>query len=332
MAAESKKQCLRIGTHSGAFHCDEALGCWLLRNTDRFKDAQVVRSRDPEVLKDLNAVIDVGGVYDSDAYRFDHHQKEFSEIFGHGFFTKLSSAGLVYKHFGREVISRLLGIPMDDPSLDTIYLAAYKQFMEAIDAVDNGVNQWNSDAPPKYICNTSLSSRVSFLNPQWNEDSSDEVQYARFCQAMELTGSEFKDSIDYIYKGWLPARKFVKEALEQRFDVDSSGSIMRLNNYCPWKSHLYELENEMELEKPILFCLYEDGREKKWRVQSVSVSPGSFQSRKLLPTPWRGLRSGELDKASGIKGCVFIHSSGFIGGNDTYEGALEMARGGLTLE
>jgi uncharacterized UPF0160 family protein len=29
---------------------------------------------------------------------------------------------------------------------------------------------------------------------------------------------------------------------------------------------------------------------------------------------------------SGVPGCVFVHASGFIGGNATYEGALEMAR------
>lgn len=39
-----------------------------------------------------------------------------------------------------------------------------------------------------------------------------------------------------------------------------------------------------------------------------------------------GVRDEELDKVSGIKGCVFVHASGFIGGNKTFEGALEMAR------
>ncbi len=52
---------LRIGTHSGTFHCDEALGCWMLRQTAKFRDAEIVRTRDPEVLKDLDVVIDVGG-------------------------------------------------------------------------------------------------------------------------------------------------------------------------------------------------------------------------------------------------------------------------------
>lgn len=63
-ASEAKKQCVRIGTHSGTFHCDEALACWMLMRTNKFKHAQIVRTRDQSVLKDLDAVVDVGGVYD----------------------------------------------------------------------------------------------------------------------------------------------------------------------------------------------------------------------------------------------------------------------------
>ena len=58
-----RKMAPTIGTHS-AFHCDEALGCFLLKRTKLLKDAGVVRSRDPAVLKDCDVVIDVGGVYD----------------------------------------------------------------------------------------------------------------------------------------------------------------------------------------------------------------------------------------------------------------------------
>ena len=63
-AATNKRKMVQIGTHNGTFHCDEALGCYLLQKTDRFKKGQVVRSRDPQVLQDLDIVIDVGGVYD----------------------------------------------------------------------------------------------------------------------------------------------------------------------------------------------------------------------------------------------------------------------------
>ena len=92
------RQMATIGTHSGSFHCDEALGCWLLQHTDRFKSATITRSRDPATLAALDVVIDVGGVYDEASLRFDHHQRGFEHDIGFGGFkTKLSSAGLVYK-------------------------------------------------------------------------------------------------------------------------------------------------------------------------------------------------------------------------------------------
>jgi hypothetical protein len=37
-----------------------------------------------------------------------------------------------------------------------------------------GVNQWDSDAPPKYVNNTHLSARVGRLNPDWNQDAGGE--------------------------------------------------------------------------------------------------------------------------------------------------------------
>lgn len=59
------------------------------------------------------------------------------------------------------------------------------------------------------------------------------------------------------------------------------------------------------------------------RVQCIPKNESSFQNRKDLL--WKGLRDDELSKASGIDGCVFVHVSGFIGGNKTFEGAMEMA-------
>lgn len=54
--------------------------------------------------------------------------------------------------------------------------------------------------------------------------------------------------------------------------------------------------------------LLQDTREKKWRVQAVSVQPGSFENRKSLPAAWRGLRDDELSSAAGIPGdCAYQH-------------------------
>jgi uncharacterized UPF0160 family protein len=328
--AGAKRNMVQIGTHSGTFHCDEALGCWMLKKTNKYKDASIVRSRDPETLKTMDVVIDVGGVYDPETERFDHHQREFKEVFGYGFNTKLSSAGLVYKHFGKEVIGNILGKPADDPDVSTIFLQVYRAFIEAVDAVDNGINPWDSKDPPKYVNNTHLGARVGQLNPSWNEPSTESILYDRFLDAVQLTGSEFEACVKYIANSWLPGRQYVLEALQQRHDVHASGHIIRLNTYCPWKEHLYQLEQELGIEGQVLFCLYEDDREKKWRIQAVSKAPGSFENRRSIgQEAWRGLRDDELSSKCGIPGCVFIHASGFIGGNATYEGALQMAKQSL---
>lgn len=65
---------------------------------------------------------------------------------------------------------------------------------QAIDAIDNGINQYDTDQPPKYVNNTHLSSRVGKLNLDWIEpDQSPEKENEAFSLAMHLAGSEFMD-------------------------------------------------------------------------------------------------------------------------------------------
>lgn len=48
-----------IGTHSGMFHCDEVLGCSMLKLL--YPDAEIIRTRDQKELDKLDLVLDVGG-------------------------------------------------------------------------------------------------------------------------------------------------------------------------------------------------------------------------------------------------------------------------------
>jgi uncharacterized UPF0160 family protein len=80
-----------------------------------------------------------------------------------------------------------------------------------------------------------------------------------------------------------------------------------------------------------LYVIYPDETSGDWRVQAVAVSPESFESRKALPEPWRGVRDEDLSRITGIEGCIFVHASGFIGGNKTKDGTLEMAKGAVKI-
>ncbi|KAG0735296.1 hypothetical protein G6F57_000198 [Rhizopus arrhizus] len=324
-----------IGTHSGHFHCDEALAIALLRRTDEFKDAILVRTRDPAKLAECDIIVDVGGVYDPATHRYDHHQRGFTETFDDKHATKLSSAGLVYKHFGKEVVGKLLGDAVSPSDAEKIYLKTYDCFVEALDANDNGISAYPNNITPLFKeTPTSLPDRVAKKNPSWNEVVTNDEVDARFVQASEMAGEELVDYVLRLKTSWLPARTLVVEALDKADEVHSSARIIALERSCPWKEHLLDLENERGLtgDKSILYVLYPEGSpEGNWRIQCVPVRPEGFENRKSLPEAWRGFRDDELSRISGIDNCIFVHAGGFIGGNKTRQGACEMARLALEL-
>ncbi len=55
--------------------------------------------------------------------------------------------------------------------IEIIYDKVYEEFIREIDAIDNGINIADER---KYEITTNLSSRVSFLNPEWNDKTKDE--------------------------------------------------------------------------------------------------------------------------------------------------------------
>lgn len=323
-----------IGTHSGTFHCDEALACAMLKTTPEWKDATIVRSRDPAILAKCGVVVDVGGVYDPENNRFDHHQKGFSDTMSElGFVTKLSSAGLVYRHYGVRVLKSILaGKCPADVIEKAVYPKVYKSFIEHVDGIDNGVNPF--DGNPRYAVTSSLSSRVGDLNPDWNEPSDDSVRNKKFALAMALALSEFIDKVTYYGGSWMAGRVILEGSMNHSEESsDPSGQIIVLDQYCPWKGHLLDLEKERGTEGRAKFMVYAEGEEvnSKWRVQAIPVSEDSFESRLSLAEAWRGLRDEELSKVSGIPGGVFVHAAGFIGGNVTKEGALLMAKRSIEM-
>lgn len=324
-----------IGTHDGTFHCDEALGCAMLQMMPEWAGSTIVRTRDLEELAKCDIVIDVGGVYDHAAKRYDHHQRTFTAVLGDAhpdvaaesrpdFSTKLSACGLVYKHYGLQ--SLLPALWAGPPSLlPTIYKKMYKSFVEEVDAIDNGVDI--ADGPLKYRVNTNLSARVGQLNPAWNEENGKDRRNALFREAMHLAGGEFEAGVGRLSASWWPARAIVEAAADALAAVDASGQILLLEQYAPWQGHLRDLEEERGLGEQVLYCLYPDSSGGSWRVQAVAKE--GFVSRKALPSPWRGVRDQDLSGITGIDGCVFCHQAGFIGGNATRAGALAMARAAL---
>jgi uncharacterized UPF0160 family protein len=330
----TKKQALstmKIGTHSGTFHCDEVLACFMLKLLPEYKDAEIVRTRDQKLLDTCDIVVDVGGVYDPSKHLYDHHQQTFTGTMkslkaGKPWTIKLSSAGLVYLHFGERALSELMGASPQDKLVQVIYDKVYEKFIQEVDAIDNGVPQYEGE--PRYGISTNLSSRVGHLNPPWNDNKMNEEE--QFVKALSLVGGEFKERVMFYSQVWWPGRQLVVTAINNRHQVDPSGEIVAFDDgFCPWKEHLFMIEKELQLKPNIKFAIFPDTKG-DWRVQGVPVAPDSFVLRVPLLAEWGGLRDDALSKVNGLPGSIFVHTTGFIGGHKEREGALQMAR--ITLQ
>ena len=354
-----------VGTHNGHFHADEALAVHMLRMLPTYRESRLVRTRDPKLLETCHTVVDVGGEYDAQRNRYDHHQRGFETTFP-GKQTKLSSAGLVYMHFGRALIAQRLAeernkpasaaatseeqkeeegkevVSEESPDVELLYNKIYESFIEAVDAHDNGISKYPRDAlaaasiEPRFSsAGFTLGAMVGRLNPNWNDpkpadpDAAQAHEDALFLTASRRIGEEFERTLDFMARAWLPARSIVQTAFDARRKHDPEGRILVLGGQSvPWKDHLYSLEEDKEDGKPsVLYVLYAESTQPgaKWRVQCVPETADSFTSRRPLPEAWRGFRDAELDAVAGVDVCVFVHAAGFIGGNKTFEGALEMA-------
>ncbi len=324
-----------IGTHSGVFHCDEIMAIAMLKLIPEFAAADVLRTRQPELLAACAVVVDVGGQYCAERGRFDHHQRGFHHTMP-GCSTKLSSAGLIFLHYGHHILrhlhARVVETDVEHAEREQVVAAVfpkvYKSFLEFIDAVDNGAH-----APGQ----TTLTDRVAAMNPQWNDPHSDAEIQRRFAAAVHLASVEFLHAVRVCMHVWWPARLVIAHAYADRFAVHASGRIMVLTYGCPWKEHLQFLEHHRQHHHPhphpgdppgpaVQYVVFPDDSGASWRVQAVSASAFGKPS---LPQAWAGHHGDTLRAITGIDGCIFVHATGYIGGNETMDGAIRMALGGL---
>ena len=275
---------ITIGTHNGHFHADEALAVYMLRQLPEYAGAALVRTRDPAALERCHTVVDVGGQYDAARHRYDHHQRTFDTKFPGRDATRLSSAGLIWLHFGRSIIARRLAElnrewnknnnntdnesqgddakekEEDAPDVSILFNKFYQSFVEPVDANDNGVAVYDPEllaaagAEPRYRpAGYTLGAMVGRLNPAWNDPVPTEpaaaqaYEDARFERASARIGEEFSRALDYLAGAWLPARAIVAKAYAARHRWDPSGRVMVFEGQSvPWKDHLYDLEEEEE--------------------------------------------------------------------------------------
>ena len=325
-----------IVVHNGRFHADDSLAVYLLHNTDEFKDARVIRTHDEEKIRNADIVCDVGLIYDHNSKRYDHHQPNYSAKFPNCSIP-LSSCGLIYLHYGHEIINNLLQKNHRDPGnyLERIYTGMYHKFIKEIDAIDNGFSQ--SQEKPAFTIQTGISARIHNLNPL-HSDPQHRSQNQCFFEAVELIGREFEQTLLYYFdsdiKEYALDFEKVRNAYNSRFEIDSSGQIMLFEEQCNWKFILKDVEkqekdqakrNRKPLPKEILFVIVPKCKnDDSWSIFPVIASYKTF--RKPLPSICGGLHDQDLSNACGIPGGIFVPKGAFMGIFSGRENIISFAR------
>lgn len=300
-----------IATHNGSFHADDIFGVAVLLLLH--PSAQLIRTRDLERIGQADFAVDVGGEWDADRGRFDHHQRGFAGARASG--VVYASAGLVWRAHGPALVEKTFGL--NDPALaQSVADALDEELVQHLDRADTGAAH---GAPGLF----GLSALLSQFNTTWDSRGDavrDEANaLANFRKAMAVVTTLLNATLDQL-RAKHQGAELVRNA-EKLFD----GQVLLMpRGGLPWR-------DVVSREMPgVLFIVYPDSSTQQYQVHVVTVEPHSFQARKDLPKPWAGLRLAELAEVTGVPDAVFCHNGRFIAGAGSLAGAMRLVEIALT--
>lgn len=310
-----------IATHSGSFHADDVFGVGVLMGV--FPSHTLVRTRNNGAIEAADFAVDVGGIWDAGAGRFDHHQRGFNgarpERVVNGEATPgvgYASAGLVWSAHGAAYVTAFAtgsGFELDAQAVTDTVRSIDGSLVQYLDIVDTG----QGDVAPGIF---GLSSLVAQLNSNWMEEQGlDGVATA------QLQEDRFREAIGMV-------RRFLDRAIVKKISQIRSRDIVRQATRLLNGKVLHLQEGGMPWtrvvvdEMPdVLFVIYPDSDGNQYQVKTVPVEAGSFVARRDLPKSWAGLRDAELAVVTGVPDSVFCHTNLFIGGAKSLAGAIRLA-------
>lgn len=287
---------IRIGTHDGVFHADDVFAVAALQRV--FVNTIIVRSRNPEVLEKCGILVDVGGVYDADVNKFDHHQKGRAGERPNG--VLYSSFGLVWAKYGEHICGSKEVADVVD-----------RRLVQHVDAIDNG--QQLFEGPPRFhgCAQFNVSTFISLMNPRYDEGSDYE---SGFYASLTLADHILDRLIESI-RGEIAAREQVRQACL----AAGNSEVVVFHRFLPWQTSV--LDYASPNAKYVVF----PSEAGTWMVQTIPIAPGSFTPRAPLPEAWGGLRDKEFRETTGLSGAVFCHPGRFIMGASDLPTALQLA-------
>jgi uncharacterized UPF0160 family protein len=286
-------------SHDGSFHSDDIFACATLFLVLEKKNekGKVCRTRNEEKIKKGDYVFDVGGIYDPEKNRFDHHQKGGAGIRENG--IPYSSFGLVWKKYGKklcqdEEVAKILDNNLVSP----------------IDAFDNGVDLFEvkNTIAPYLIQHFFLAMRPSV------HEKNKKSNLNMFLKSVKIAQEILKREIVHAQEA-----VFLEKKLENIYNKLSDKRILIMEEDLHNDDILYKF-------KELLFVIYPRRSDDLWAVRAVRKNPRNFENRKNLPKEWAGKRNEEMVNVTNVSDAVFCHNALFLAVAKSKEGAVKLAQ------
>lgn len=309
----------QVVTHNGKFHADEATAIAIL--TLATEEFQLKRTREQAQHDAADIRIDVGRKYNPDTGDFDHHQREPTLTYADG--NPMASAGLVWHTHGRHAVKHTLlaqspPIEPDDDCMATICDRVSNALIRHIDLVDTG------NAPDPRDDDVSLSKAIGWLNPvniPGVPQTHQSVEDNAFMEGVQFITRLLMNQIVAAY-AWTESRSVIAKLIEEQ-----TSPLLVLDQNIRWKDHALALDTEKRI-KLVTFPTSPGGN---WMIQTVPVSPESFESILDLPQAWAGLDGQEFADVTGVGDAVFCHNGRFVMAAQSRDGAIQLANQALEI-
>ena len=277
---------INVVTHSGKFHADDVLAWSLLCHFHpNSLELELTRTREQPIIEQADIVFDVGGIFDPETCRFDHHQNEYQ--------GRLSSAGMVLQWL------------YDAQHIDEqTYSALNDSLVSYVDDVDNGRVEERNNVP----CYCSIVNVYNTFATTMKEFDT------QFHKASKMT----EEIVSGIHQKVLVDRENHALIVSSMLHAQQTNTrIIEFPHHVSWKSTYFANDGE---NHPTEFVLYPT-MYNTWQISAIPPVEGSFAQKKSFPESWAGLRDDELSVVTGVPS-VFCHKNRFIAVFKTREAAM----------
>ena len=282
-----------LGTHDGSFHADEMTACALLLLKNKIDKNRIFRTRDLGKISLCEYVCDVGGEYEPEKKRFDHHQASYK--------GSLSSAGMVLEYLRNK----------SDLS-NREYEFLNNMLVRGVDAHDNG-----KEMQMPGVC--TFSHIISNFTPI-SYEATPEEQDACFFSALDFTVGH----LDRLLQRFAYAQSCqdeVKAAMSLYHDC------LIFDRIIPWMETFFENDGDRH---PAKFLIMPAGN--YWKLRGIPpTGEERMKVRVPLPEEWAGLLDQEMKEKTGIDGALFCHKGRFISVWKTKKDAIDALKRVLKL-